>query len=41
MLMTKDGLFIRTFDGIISILELQPENSKHMSAGDFIRGNKL
>ena len=37
----KLGLFIKTMDGIISILEVQPENSKKMSAGDFIRGNKL
>lgn len=37
----KIGLFIKTIDGILSILEIQPENSKKMSVGDFIRGNKL
>ena len=37
----KIGLFIKTLNGMIKIIELQPENSKHMSAEDFIRGNKL
>ena len=37
----KQGLFIKTLDGILSILELQPENSKKMSVGDYLRGNKL
>ncbi len=37
----KIGLFIKTKDGTLSILELQPENSKRMSFGDFLRGNNL
>ena len=37
----KQGLFIKTHDGILSILELQPENSKKMSFGDYLRGNKI
>ena len=37
----KQGLFIKTIDGILSILELQPENSKKMNVGDYLRGNKL
>ena len=37
----KQGLFIKTQDGILSILELQPENSKKMSFGDYLRGNKI
>ena len=37
----KHGLFIKTKDGVLSVLELQPENSKRMAFGDFLRGNKL
>lgn len=37
----KKGLFIKTKDGVLSILELQAENSKKMAFGDFIRGNKI
>ena len=37
----KYGLFIKTKDGVLSVLELQPENSKRMAFGDFLRGNKL
>ena len=37
----KCGLFIKTKDGVLSVLELQPENSKRMAFGDFLRGNKL
>ena len=37
----KRGLFIKTIDGAISVEELQPENSKKMSFGDYIRGNKI
>lgn len=37
----KQGLFIKTIDGILSIIELQPENSKRMTFGDYLRGNKL
>lgn len=37
----KQGLYIRTIDGAISVVELQAENSKKMKVGDFLRGNKL
>ncbi len=37
----KKGLFIKGKDGIISILEIQGENSKKMSILDFLRGNQL
>lgn len=37
----KVGLFIKTLDGIISVLEIQGENAKRMNIGDFLRGNKI
>ena len=37
----KSGLYIKTIDGVISILEIQGENAKKMSIGDFLRGNKI
>lgn len=37
----KIGLFIKTKDGILSVLEIQGENSRRMSIGDFLRGNKI
>lgn len=37
----KIGLFIKTTDGIISVLEIQGENAKRMNIGDFLRGNKI
>ena len=37
----KQGLFIKTIDGVLSILEIQGENAKRMSVGDFLRGNKI
>ena len=37
----KDGLFIKTKNGILSILEIQGENAKRMSVYDFLRGNKI
>lgn len=37
----KEGLFIKTKNGILSILEIQGENSKRMSVYDFLRGNKM
>lgn len=37
----KDGLFIKTKQGILSVLEIQGENAKRMSIGDFLRGNKI
>lgn len=37
----KLGLFIKTVDGIISVLEIQGENAKRMNILDFLRGNKI
>lgn len=37
----KIGLYIKTIDGIISVLEIQGENAKRMSINDFLRGYKL
>ena len=37
----KDGLFIKTKDDILKVLEIQGENSKRMPIQDFLRGNTL
>lgn len=37
----KKGLFIKADNGIISVLEIQGENAKRMSIGDFLRGNSI
>ena len=37
----KDGLFIKTKDGILKVLEIQGENGKKMSIQDFLRGNSI
>ena len=37
----RDGLFIKTKQGILSVLEIQGENAKRMSIKDFLRGNKI
>ena len=37
----KQGLFIKTIDGVISVLEIQGENARRMDIGDFLRGNKI
>lgn len=37
----RDGLFIKTKKGILSILEIQGENAKKMSILDFLRGNQI
>ena len=37
----KTGLYIKTVDGIISIIEIQAENSKRMNIKDYLRGNKI
>ena len=34
----KEGLFIKTKDGILKVLEIQGENAKRMSIGEFLRG---
>ena len=38
---SKKGLYIKTKDGIISVIELQGENAKKMNINDFLRGNNL
>lgn len=38
---TKDGLYIKTIDGVIKVLELQGENARRMNVTDFLRGNQL
>ncbi len=35
----KEGLYVKTKDGILKILEIQAENSKRMNIKDFLRGN--
>ena len=35
------GLFIRAKEGIVSVLEIQGENSKKMNVKDFLRGNHI
>lgn len=37
----KQGLYIRTIDGVIKVLEIQGENAKRMSTQDFLRGNHM
>ena len=37
----RDGLFIKTKDGILKVLEIQGENAKRMQISDFLRGNKI
>ena len=37
----KNGLYIKTEDANIKVLEIQGENSKRMPIADFLRGNKL
>ena len=36
----KEGLFIKTKEGILEVLEIQGENAKRMPIGEFLRGNK-
>lgn len=37
----KQGLFIQTKQGILSVLEIQGENAKKMPISDFLRGNPI
>lgn len=37
----RDGIFIKTKDGILKVLEIQGENAKRMSILDFLRGNAI
>ena len=36
--MTKDALQVQTGDGILSVLEIQPEGKKRMAVDAFLRG---
>lgn len=38
---SKKGLYIKTKDGVISVLEIQGENARKMSINEFLRGNKI
>ena len=38
---SKKGLFLKAKNGIISILEIQAENSKKMNILDYLRGNTI
>ena len=38
---TSSGLYVKAKDGIISVEELQAENSKRLSIYDFLRGNQI
>lgn len=37
----RDGLFIKTKEGILSVLEIQGENARKMNIHDFLRGNHI
>jgi len=37
----KEGMLIKAKDNLISVLEIQAENSKRMPISDFLRGNKI
>ena len=37
----KKGIYIKTVDGILQVLEIQGENSKRMTIEDYLRGNKI
>ncbi len=37
----KKGLFVKTVDGILEILEIQGENAKKMDAKSFLNGNNI
>lgn len=37
----KEGLFIKSKEGIISVLEIQGENAKKMNINDFLRGSRI
>lgn len=37
----KEGLFIKTKEGVLKVIEIQGENAKRMSIGAFLRGNSI
>ena len=38
---SKDGIYIKTKEGILKVLEIQGENAKRMSIQDYLRGNSI
>lgn len=38
---SKNGIFIKTKDGILKVIEIQGENARRMSIQDFLRGNAI
>lgn len=37
----KQGLYIKTMDGMIKVIEIQGENAKRMNIQDYLRGNPM
>lgn len=37
----RDGIYIKTKDGILKVLEIQGENAKKMPIQDYLRGNQI
>lgn len=37
----KKGLFVKTKEGILKVIEIQGENARRMNISDFLRGNKI
>ena len=37
----KKGLFVKTKEGILKVIEIQGENARKMNISDFLRGNKI
>ena len=37
----KEGLYVKTGNGILKILEIQGENARRMNICDFLRGNMI
>lgn len=37
----RDGIFIKTKEGILKVLEIQGENAKRMTIQDYLRGNAI
>ncbi|MBS4912707.1 MAG: methionyl-tRNA formyltransferase [Veillonella sp.] len=38
---SENSFFVATGNGVLEVLEVQPENKKRMSAGDFCRGHQV
>ena len=38
---SKDGIYIKTKQGVLKVLEIQGENAKRMSIQDYLRGNEI